>query len=140
MDIGNESEGAGGLDAFGRTAEFRAVVAVAEALREEFGVGIDAHPGGVGNEAGIVNRAFRAVARVILRAVVSEDDDLAAVVTWVLRQAALRRLADLGMEKGVVDRLLVMGPGLGDGWLAYLALAPEVVISDLIRFASESGC
>lgn len=36
---------------------FEVVLAIAEALREEFGVGIDAHPGGERIEAGSVNRA-----------------------------------------------------------------------------------
>jgi hypothetical protein len=67
-------------------------------------------------------------------------EDLAIVETWALCRAALRQLADLGVEEGVVDRLLVMGPGLGDHRLAYLALAPAVVINNLMRFASESGC
>jgi hypothetical protein len=36
----------------------RLVLAVAEALRTEVGVGIDAHPGGDDIEAGSVNRAY----------------------------------------------------------------------------------
>jgi hypothetical protein len=38
--------------------ESRSVLVIAEALREEFSVSIDAHPGGDGTEAGVVNRAF----------------------------------------------------------------------------------
>ena len=34
---------------------------IAEAMREEFGADVDAHPGGPGNEAGQVNRAYRVV-------------------------------------------------------------------------------
>ena len=33
--------------------ELRSVLQIAEALREEFGVSIDAHPGGDGTEAGV---------------------------------------------------------------------------------------
>ena len=47
-------------DAYGRTVEFGLIVGIAEALREEFGGDIDDHPGGPGNEAGQVNRAYRA--------------------------------------------------------------------------------
>jgi hypothetical protein len=38
--------------------ELRSVLVIAEALREEYSVSIDAHPGGDGTEAGVVNRAF----------------------------------------------------------------------------------
>gem|GEM_PF-4331671 len=90
-----------------------AVVAVAEALRREFVVSIDAHPGGEGNEAGIVNRAFRAAVRVILGNVVSPGDDPDAVLTWVLRQAAVRRLTKLGVEVERGTRLIDPEPKLG---------------------------
>ena len=46
--------------------KLRSVLAIAEALRDEFGVSIDAHPGGDGIEAGAVNRAFRVMVRVIV--------------------------------------------------------------------------
>ena len=49
------------------------VLVIAEALRDEFGVAIDAHPGGEGTEAGSVDRAFRVAARVIVAEVVSEE-------------------------------------------------------------------
>ena len=38
MGVGDESGGVGDLEAYCRTAEFQMVLAVAEALREEFGV------------------------------------------------------------------------------------------------------
>jgi hypothetical protein len=110
--------------------EFRIVLALAKALREEFGVGIDAHPGGIGSEAGVVNRAFRAVARVILGAATSPGDP-AAVLTWALWQTALRRLHELGVSGRQAEALLGMEASLGDRWLAYLALAPTTVIDDL---------
>jgi len=53
-------------EAYGRTVEVGLIQGIAEALREEFGDSIDAHPGGTGNEAGVVNRAFRAAAMRIL--------------------------------------------------------------------------
>jgi hypothetical protein len=67
------------------TPEFRFIPKLAEALRDEFGVAIDAHPGGVGSEAGAINRTYRASARVVLGELVRPDDDPAAVLTRVLR-------------------------------------------------------
>jgi hypothetical protein len=121
-----------GYEAYGRTVEAVMILKIAEALRDEFGVGIDAHPGGIGTEAGVVNRAFRASACSILRTIVSPQEDLAGIVTWVLRQAALGRLVGVGIVGGRDKSLLDQEPGLGDAWVAYLALAPESVIEDLI--------
>ena len=114
------------------TAEFQMVLAVAVALRAEFGVTIDAHPGGEDADAGVVNRALRATARVILAGAVFSIGDLAAVESRALQRAARLRLVELGMDGGRAEHLLEMEPGLGDSWLAYLALAPATVIQDLI--------
>ncbi len=132
MDVGLELEGTGGLDAYGQTVEFQMILGIAETLREEFGVGIDAHPGGHGNEAGVVNCAFRLVVGLILGGVVSPGDDPAVVLTWALRQVALRRLAEAGVEDGLAEGLLGSESGSGDRWLAYLALAPDSVINDML--------
>jgi hypothetical protein len=118
------------FDEYERAREFRLILGIAEALRQEFGVGIDAHPGGQGTEAGVVNRAFRAAVRLILQAIVTPSDDLPLVLTRTLRQAALRRLAELGLSEGQAECLLDSEPGLGNRWLAYLVLAPAGVISD----------
>jgi hypothetical protein len=107
------------------------VLEIARALQTEFGVGIDAHPGGEGNEAGAVNRAFRAVVSVINGGITRPGDDPAAVLTWALRQVASRRLAELGVSPGRAEGLLVSEPDLGDLWFAYLTLAPDSVIQDL---------
>lgn len=131
MGVGHEKDEPSDFDAYGRTAEFQMIVGIAEALREEYGVSIDAHPGGEGNEAGVVNRAFRAAARVILGSIVSPEDGSAAVLTWALRQVALRRLVELGVEDGLAEGLLDQEPGLGDRWPAYVALAPASVVNDL---------
>lgn len=120
------------FEGYGQSGEFQLICRIAEALRQEFGITIDAHPGGEGNEAGVVNRAFRAAARVILAGAVSPMDDLAAVQSWALRRAALLRLAEFGMDGGRAEGLLAMEPGLGDRWLAYLALAPASVVDDLL--------
>jgi hypothetical protein len=108
------------------------VLAIAEAHREEFGVSIDAHPGGVGIEAGSVNRAFLATARTIIAHVAEGHDDLATSVTQVLRQVALRRLAELGVPVEQAEVLVGSESKLGESWLAYLALAPATVIDDLL--------
>ena len=126
-------------EAFERTVEVGLILGIAEALREEFGVGIDAHPGGVGNEAGVVNRAFRSAAKRILRSIVPKGGDLAGVLTWVLRLAALRRLAEAGVVGQRAEILLGSEPGLGDAWLAYLGLAPASVLDDLLGHAHEGG-
>jgi hypothetical protein len=65
----------------------------------------------VGNEAGVLNRASRAAAGVIL----GTPSDPADVPTWTLRRVALRRLAKAGVEGDRADRLLNAGPGLGNG-------------------------
>lgn len=137
--MGTEHEGGepDRFDDYARTVEFHMILAVAEALRAEFGVTIDAHPGGVDAEAGDVNRALLAMARVIIEGVISPGDDPAAVLTWALRQAALRRLVELGVVGPRAEALLDMEPGLGDRWLAYLTLAPGTVIEDLMR--GEAG-
>jgi hypothetical protein len=120
------------FDAYEHTAEFQVVLAVAEALREEFGITIDAHPGGEGTEAGVVNRALRAAARRILQGTVTPPEDLPLVLTWALRRAALRRLVEHGVDEGRAEGLIDLEPGLGDRWLAYLALAPTSVVDDLL--------
>src|SRR3954470_4666758 len=90
------------------------------ALRREFGVAIDAHPGGVGAEAGAVNRAFLVAARVIVGA----GYDAPTAVSDVLRRVALRRLAGYGVRPERAEVVASSEPGHGDRWLAYLALAP----------------
>lgn len=129
MGVGHEAGAEGRIDDSGRTAALELVLAVAESLRGEFGVSIDAHPGGEGNEAGVVNRAFRAAIRAILGAIVSEDD-LAPVAAWALRQAALRRLAEVDVTGRQAEALIDSEPGLGVRWPAYLTLAPAAVIAE----------
>jgi hypothetical protein len=113
--------------------ELRSVLQIAEALREEFGVSIDAHPGGNGIEAGSVNRAFRTAARVVVADVPPEGDAPAFIRTHLLREVALRRLAEPGVGPEPAEVLVGSESRLGDSWLAYLALAPISVIDDLTR-------
>jgi hypothetical protein len=118
------------FDGYERSVEIQTILEIAEALRKEFGVGIDAHPGGKGNEAGAINRAFRAAARRILQTIATPREEMPLVLTWVLRHAALRRLTELGLSEEQAECLLDSEPGLGDRWSAYMALAPAAVISD----------
>lgn len=110
----------------------KTVLAIAEALRDEFGIEIDAHPGGKDVEAGAVNRAFRAAAKVVIGGFVPTVDDVGLILSRVLRQVALGRLIDVGIEARRAEEVLDSEPGLGDRWLAYLALAPRSVIGDLL--------
>ena len=116
---------------YGLKSEIEIILRIAEALRDEFGVGIDAHPGGVGSEAGVVNRAFRASARCILGMIEPRIEDVEGVLTWVLRQAALRRLTEIGLVAPVAEGLLDMELGLGDSWLVYMAMASREVVGTL---------
>jgi hypothetical protein len=126
-------------EAYERTVEVGLILGIAESLRGEFGVGIDAHPGGTGNEAGVVNRAFRATAKRILRSIVPRGGDLNGVLTWALHLAAQSRLVEVGVVDQRAESLLEMEVGLSDAWLAYLALAPDAVIDDLLGHAHEGG-
>jgi hypothetical protein len=124
--------GSGGVPG-GYDAGFQTVLALAEALRAEFGADIDAHPGGTGSEAGSVNRAFRAAARVVVGGQITSGDDVGLMVGGVLRQVALRRLVDAGVDDKQAGAILDAEPLLGDRWLVYLSLAPESVIAELIK-------
>jgi len=108
------------------------VLGIAEALRGEFGVTIDAHPGGVGTEAGVVNRALRASAKVILGTIVPSGEVLDEVLTWTLDRAAMRRLAEVGVDHRRAEAILDQEPGLGDAWPGYLILAPTLIIEEVI--------
>ena len=127
------------FEAYRGTAEFRLILAIAETWREEFGAGIDAQPGGIGTEAGQINRAFQETAWCILRGIAPCEADLPALVTWVLMQAARQRLETAGIPISVVENLVGSEPARGDAWYAYLALAPETVIQDLLGNTQTDG-
>ncbi|OJW08030.1 MAG: hypothetical protein BGO49_20795 [Planctomycetales bacterium 71-10] len=110
----------------------RTVLLLAQTLRREFGVDIDAHPGGAGAEAGAINRAFRASVGVVLAGAVPPGE-MSEFGTRVLEIAARRRLAELGVGADVAARLLASEPDLDDRWLAYLALAPDSAVEDMMR-------
>lgn len=80
----------------------------------------------------MVNRAFRAAARIILQTIVTPADDLPLVLARTLRLAARRNIIELGVSDEQADGLLDSELGLGDRWFSYLALAPSGVVNDLI--------
>lgn len=61
----------------------------------------------------------------------TDGDDPAVILTHLLRKAALRRLAELGVGPEYAEVLVPSEPKLGDSWVDYLALAPISVIDDL---------
>jgi hypothetical protein len=114
------------------TDEARTIMAIAKALREEFGLSIDAHPGGLDSEAGVVNRAFRVVVRSLL-ARIGDPEDVAIRADWVLRRLALARLMEHGVEGQRAEQWIDSEPELGDRWLTYVALAPQSVVVDVMH-------
>ncbi len=131
MDSTNEGDDREWFRRHVRSGDFEVIQVIAETMRLEFGDSIDAHPGGIRVEAGVVNRAFRMAAWVILKEAESLEDE-PGVQIWVLRQVALGRLWEHGVLGETAERLLDLEPGLSDAWLAYLALAPSSVIDDLL--------
>ena len=132
MDSTNEREDRDRFRRQVRSADFEVIRSIAETMRSEFGDSIDAHPGGTASEAGAINRAFRTAAWVILKEAGSLEDE-PGVQMWVLRQVALHRLLEVGVIGTRADGLLDLEPGLGDAWLAYMALAPASVIDELMK-------
>lgn len=119
------------FDGYGHTREFRLILGIAEALRQEFGVGIDAHPGGESDEAGTVNRAFLAAVSVILGEVIPSVE-MSEAMTRMVRGATLRRLVELDVARDTAERVLDLETGMGDRWLAYLLLAPASLIGEIV--------
>jgi hypothetical protein len=106
--------------------------AIAGAMRAEFGAAIDAHPGGIGTESGVINRTLRISARVLLEVGVPKGHHQSNLLRRMLHLVAMERLDKLGVVGLPAEQLLDMEPSLGDAWLAYLALAPQSVIDDLL--------
>lgn len=111
----------------------RIVAEMAGAWRRTLGVHIDAHPGGIGTEAGQINRALRETARILCAMMGAPDDGtIGERVSNALRYSALVRMEDLGVNGVDAESLLDAEADLGDAWFAYLALAPESVIRYLL--------
>jgi hypothetical protein len=62
---------------------------------------------------------------------VQDGDRPTTVVTYLLREAALRWLAELGVGPEQAEVVVSTEANLRDRWLAYMALAPISVIDDL---------
>ncbi len=72
-----------------RPPEFALIEAMSAALREELGVAIEEQSGfHEPSEAGPVNRAFRVMARTILRTIAPSDEDLQALLSRILNRLA----------------------------------------------------
>ncbi len=116
------------------TDDLALIEAIAAAIRDELGVAIEEQPGFHGpDEAGQVNRAFRAMIRTIVRRSVREVDDLPASLSDVLRRLARRRLEAGLLDAGEVDHLLGLEFDGRDFWLAYLILTAWSEIEHLLQ-------
>ena len=122
------------FDTCEQTGEFALIEAIAAALREELGVAIEEQPGFRDpSEAGQVNRAFRVMARTILRTIAPPDEDLPALLSRVLGRLARRRLEAGLLDAREVDHLLGLELGGRDDWLAFLILTDWSEIEYLLQ-------
>jgi hypothetical protein len=122
------------FDTCEQTREFALIEAIAAALREELGVAIEEQPGFRDpSEAGQVNRAFRVMARTILRTIAPADEDLPALLSSVLGRLARRRLEAGLLDAREVDHLLGLELGGRDDCLMYLILTAWSEIEYLLQ-------
>ena len=122
------------FDAFERTAEFALIEAIAAALRDELGVPIEEQPGfDDPSDAGQVNRAFRVMARTVLRPIAETGKNLPALLGWVLTRLARRRLEAGGLDDREVGHLLGLEANGRDDWLAFLVLTPWSEVEHLLQ-------
>jgi hypothetical protein len=116
------------------TDDFALIEAIAAALRDELGVAIEDQPGfHHPDEAGQVNRAFRAVVRTILRPGVPAGEDPSAKLSDVLRRLARRRLEAGLLDAREVEHLLGLEFDGRDDWLTYLILTADSEIEHLLQ-------
>jgi hypothetical protein len=107
---------------------------IAAVLREELGVAMEDQPGFHNpEEAGQVNRAFRATVRTILRSGVLERDDRSSEMSDVLCRLARRRLEAGLLDAREIDHLLRLEFAGRDDWLAYLILTAWSEIEHLLE-------
>ena len=122
------------FDTCEQTREFALIEAIAAALREELGVAIEEQPGFHDpSEAGQVNRAFRVMARTIIRTIAPPDEDLPALLSRVLGRLARRRLEAGLLDAHEVDHLLGLELDGRDDWLACLILTDWSEIEYLLQ-------
>ena len=114
--------------------ELAMIEAIAAALREELGVGIEAQPGFHGpDEAGQVNGAFRVMVRTVLRMGDRAGAEPPASLSEVLRRLARRRLEVGLLDAREVDHLLGLEFNGRDDWLVYLLLTADSEIEHLLE-------
>ena len=105
---------------------------IALAIRNELGEEIDAYPGHRRPErADPLNRAFRAIARAIVRHTVGPDAS-PDLVSLALLQATQRRLTSEGWDERQVRFLIELEPGQTDDWLTFLLLSSRPQIESLL--------
>ncbi len=122
------------FDTCEQTPEFALIEAMSAGLREELGVAIEEQPGfHEPSEAGQVNRAFRIMARTILRSIVRSDIDLPAFLSRVLNRLARRRLEAGLLDAHEVEHLVGLELDGRDDWLAYLILTDWSEIEYLLQ-------
>ena len=120
-----------------RTTEFALLESIAAALRGELGSEIEEQPAYRDPaEAGQVNRAFRAVASIVLRAMQLPGEDLASLLSQVLLRLARRRLAAIGVRDADAE-FLIQVERWRDDWLTFLILTTDAEIAHVLR--SERG-
>jgi hypothetical protein len=126
------------FDSYQRSAEFALIETIAETIRGELGHEVEACPGfQTPEQADPLNRVFRAITRRILEPIVASRHDLSDLVTWVLRQLALKRLAAGGLSELQIRLLLDLEPGVPDDWLTFLILVPWDEIMYWLTSANE---
>jgi hypothetical protein len=114
--------------------EFALIEAIAAALCDELGGVIEEQPGFHNeSEAGQVNRAFRVMARTILRTIARANEDLPALLSQVLIRLARRRLEAGLFDAREVDHLLGLELDGRDDWLTFLILTDWSEIEYLLQ-------
>src|SRR4051812_42741661 len=113
------------FDASERTTEFALIEAIAGAIRDELGDAVEACPGSrTPEQAEPLNRAFRALARLVLEPLVAPGDDPGSTVSRANLRLVKRRLATLGLGDTSIKTLLDLEPGTPDDWLVFVLLVP----------------
>jgi hypothetical protein len=114
--------------------ELALIEAIAMALHEELGDPIEEQPGFKSpDEAGQINRAFRATVRTILRSSRPAGEDPSSLLSDVLGRLARRQLETGLLDAREVEHLLRLEFDGRDDWLAFLILAPWSEIEFLLE-------
>ena len=122
------------FDTCEQTSEFALIEAIASALRDELGIAMEQQPGFRDpSEAGQVNRAFRVVARTILRTIALPGEHLPALLSHVLGRLTRRRLEAGLLDAREVDHLIGLELNGRDDWLAFLILSDWTEIEHLLQ-------